>query len=465
MSILFAGAATFEAEVPVVILGGGACGLVAALAARDAGAAPLILEQSAICHGSSGMSLGALCAAGTADQRDHGVEDDAQIFLADIMAKTKGGADPVAARLVAERSGAVVDWLSDTHDVVFSFDAGWRPAFGHTRARLHATPERTGADMMARLTAACDRAGVDVLTQARVTDLFVDGDGRVAGVRVGRPDGTSEDIGARALVLATSGFGGAPELIARHIPAMREARYFGWEGNRGDGMAWGLALGGATRDMDAYQGLGLLAEPQGLDVNPKFLIQGGVQVNALGERFSDELDDVSGQGARVIAQPGGVSWLVYDDRIHDACADLHQYRELLGLNARRSGDTVEALAAAIGVPADALARTLDAVAQATTRSHSDAFGRRFDTPRLTAPFHALRVGGALFHTQGGLAIDAEARVVRADGSPLPNLFAGGGAAVGISGGGPSGYLPGAGLASAVTMGAVAGRTAARYACD
>lgn len=463
MSILSADAASFEADVPVVVVGGGACGLVAALAARDAGAAPLVLEQSATCHGSSGMSLGALCAAGTAEQRRHGVEDGAQVFLADILAKTRGGADPVAARLVAERSGPVVDWLADAHDVVFGFDTGWRPAFGHTRARLHATPERTGADMMARLTAACDRADVDVLTQARATDLFVDGGGRVAGVRVGRPDGTSEDIGARALVLATCGFGGAPELIARHIPAMREARYFGWEGNRGDGVAWGLALGGATRDMDAYQGLGLLAEPQGLDVNPKFLIQGGVQVNALGERFSDELDDVSGQGARVIAQPGGVSWLVYDERIHDACADLRQYRELLGLNARRSGDTLKALAGIIGVPADALERTLDAMAQATVRGVPDAFGRRFDTPPLAPPFHALRVGGALFHTQGGLAIDAEARVVRADGSPLPNLFAGGGAAVGISGGGPSGYLPGAGLASAVTMGAAAGRGAALFA--
>lgn len=460
MSVLPADAAKFESEVPVAIVGGGACGLVAALAAREAGGSPLVLEQAPSCHGSSGMSLGALCAAGTAEQRRHGVEDDAEAFLSDILAKTQGRAHPVAARVVAERSGPVVDWLADAHDVVFGFDAGWRPAFGHTRARLHATPERTGADMMARLGAACDRADVDVLTDARVTHLFAGDGGRVAGVRIRRPDQSTEDVGCRALVLATCGFGGAPEMIARHIPSMREARYFGWEGNRGDGVAWGRTLGAAALDMDAYQGLGLVAEPQGLDVNPKFLLQGGVQVNALGERFSDELDDVSGQGARVIAQPGGVSWLVYDERVHQACADLQQYRVLLDLNARRSGDTIEALAGAMGVPAEALARTLEAVAQATARGVVDAFGRRFDTPRLAAPFHALRVGGALFHTQGGLAVDGEARVVRADGSPLPNLFAGGGAAVGISGRGPSGYLPGAGLAAAVALGEMAGRAAA-----
>ena len=339
VSILSADTARFGADVPVAIVGGGACGLVAALAS-EAGAAPLVLEQSATCHGSSGMSLGALCAAGTAEQRRHGVEDDAQALLGDILAKTGGGADPVAARLVAERSGPVVDWLADAHDVVFGLDAGWRPAFGHSRARLHATPERTGADMMARLAGACDRAGMDVLTEARVVDLFVDDDGRVASVRVARPDGTREDVGARTLVLATCGFGGSPELIAEHIPAMREARYVGWEGNQGDGVAWGRALGAATRDMNAYQGLGLLAEPQGLDVNPKFLLQGGVQVNSLGERFSDELDDVSGQGARVIAQPGAVSWLVYDERIHHACADLRQYRDRLALEgaAERRGD-------------------------------------------------------------------------------------------------------------------------------
>ncbi len=460
MSILPTDAARFEAEAPVLIVGGGACGLTAALAARDAGASPVVLEQAPTCHGSSGMSLGALCAAGTAEQRRHGVEDDAEAFLADIVAKTRGEADPVAARVVATRSGPVVDWLAERHDVAFRFDADWRPAFGHTRSRLHATPERTGADMMARLVAACDRAGVDVLTDARVTALFAGADGLVSGVRIARPDGGEEDVACDALVLATCGFGGNAEMIASRIPAMREARYFGWEGNRGDGIAWGEALGGALADMDAYQGLGLLAEPQGLDVNPKFLIQGGVQVNALGMRFSDELDDVSGQGARVIAQPGGISWVVYDQRIHEACADLHQYRALLALNARRSGDTVEALAAAIAVPGDALGRTLEAVEDSARRGVADAWGRRFAGPPLAPPFHALRVSGALFHTQGGLRVDETARVLRADGSRLPNLYAGGGAAVGISGHGPSGYLPGAGLAAAVTLGAVAGGAAA-----
>ena len=132
----------------------------------------------------------------------------------------------------------------------------------------------------------------------------------VRGVRLRRPDGSAEKIGCPALVLATCGFGGNAQMVARCVPGMVEGRYFGWEANLGAGIAWGEALGG------------LLADPQGVDVNPKLLIEGGVQVNALGERFSDELDDVSGQGARVIAQPCGYAWVIYDERIHRACADL-----------------------------------------------------------------------------------------------------------------------------------------------
>ena len=463
MGVLTAEHHSFDVEVPVLIAGGGACGLVAGLAARDAGVSPLVIEQAASCLGSSSMSLGALCAAGTREQRRHGVEDDAQTFLSDIMAKTRGQADAHLAGLVAAECGPAVDWLAEAHDVAFLFDAGWRPAFGHTRARLHATPERSGADMMSRLVAACSRADVDILNSAKITDLLATPDGRVSGVRLHRPDGGEEDIGCQALVLATCGFGANPQMIARHIPSMREARYFGWDANTGDGIVWGQALGGAVADMDAYQGLGLLAEPQGLDVNPKLLIEGGVQLNARGERFSDELDDVSGQGARVIAQPGGFSWVVYDERIHQACAELPQYRALLELNARRTALTPAALAELTGMPADALAKTLDAVANAVRGGTADAFGRRFDRPPLQPPYHALKVTGALFHTQGGLVVDGAARVVREDGSALPNLFAGGGAARGVSGRGPSGYLPGAGLCSAVTLGRIAGRAAAALA--
>jgi fumarate reductase flavoprotein subunit len=409
------------------------------------------------------MSLGALCAAGTSEQKHNSIDDDAETFLADIMHKTGGTADPVIARTVAENSGPVLDWLASRHDVVFELDMGWRPAFGHTRQRLHAVTERTGHDMMARLLNACEHARIDIMTEAQVTDLFATPEGLVTGVRVKRPDGSLEEIGCKTLVLATSGFGGNRDMIARHIPDMQDARYFGWEANQGDAIVWGQALGGAVSDMDAYQGLGLLAEPQGIDVNPKLLIEGGFQINSDGVRFSHELDDVSGQGARVIRQPGGIGWVIYDQRIHEIAKGFPQYQALMALNAAKTADTAQELANLMGIDTDRFEQTLGAVRALQDAGGIDEFGRRFEAPSLGGPYYALKVTGALFHTQGGLEIDATARVRRADGSLLCNLFAGGGAARGISGKGPSGYLPGAGLCSAVTLGFVAGQSAARLA--
>lgn len=452
--ILCASAAEFEVTVPVVIAGGGACGLVAALAAHEAGAEVVVLERDPLPRGSTSMSLGALCAVGTRDQARHGVADTADIFVADVMAKTGNQADAELARAVAQLSGEAVDWLAERHGIVFELDTGWAPAFGHSVMRMHVGPGRSGTDLMDHLLAACDRAGIAILTDACLTALFADGR-RVAGVRYVRPDGTTEDIGCDALILATCGFGGNPDMIARHIPDMATARYFGWEGNRGAGIRLGAALGGALADMDAYQGLGLLAEPAGIDLNPRFLIEGGIQVNRHGHRFSHELLDVSGQGARVIAQPGGVAWVIYDERIHRSCFDLPQYVALRAAGGVISADTLDDLAARAGIDAAGLGQTFADIRPGVP----DRWGRTFATPMLQAPFHAVKVAGALFHTQGGLAVDGQARVLDAAGVPLPNLFAGGGAARGISGRGPSGYLPGAGLCTAIALGFAAGRSA------
>ena len=458
MTLLAADQADFPLHMPVIVAGGGACGLVAALAAHDAGAEVVVIERDPVPRGSTSMSLGAVCASGTADQRRLGVDDDADRFAADVMEKTRGTADPALAHAVGQLSGEAIDWLREAHGVELALDPNWPPAFGHSRMRMHVSPGRSGADLMDRLIAACDRAGIPIVTSATLESLFVDGK-RVTGVRYARPDGSREDIGCGALILATCGFGGNHAMIAKHIPAMREARYFGWEGNQGDGILLGEAMGAALADMDAYQGLGLLAEPAGIDLNPRFLIEGGVQVNRLGQRFSNELDDVSGQGARVIAQPGGTAWVIYDERIHRSCFDLPQYIALREVGGVQSADSLDALAARAGIDAAGLAETLAAIPQGGV----DAWGRRFDTPPLAPPFHAVRVSGALFHTQGGLAIDTSGRVLDEEGQPFPNLFAGGGAARGISGRGPSGYLPGAGLSSAIALGLACGRTAATLA--
>ncbi len=123
-------------------------------------------------------------------------------------------------------------------------------------------------------------------------------------------------------------------------------------------------------------------------------------------------------------------------------------------------ETAAELAAALGLPARALDETLAEYRAAAEDRRPDPFGRR-DCRRLEPPLHGVRVTGALFHTQGGLVVDAAARVLRADGTPVPNLYAGGGTAAGLSGHGPGGYFSGNGLLTALGYGMLAGRDAAR----
>lgn len=107
----------------------------------------------------------------------------------------------------------------------------------------------------------------------------------------------------------------------------------------------------------------------------------------------------------------------------------------------------------MGIPADRLRAEITSIPAERT----DQFGRSFGNKPLTPPYCGVRVTGALFHTQGGLCVNENAQVLRTDGTTINNLFAGGGAACGVSGKGDSGYLSGNGLLSAVVLGWIAGK--------
>ena len=454
----------FDHVVSVLIVGGGACGCVAALAARDAGAEVLLVEQDARPMGSTGMSQGLFCAAGTRAQAALGIDDDGATFLADIMTKTRGQTDPVIARTLAYESGPTADWLIDTHGLPWDVDTGFRPAYGNSRLRVHGWRGHGGVDMVALLHQKLAEAGVDVLLQARLVDVFADDDGRVSGVAFERPDGGIEQVGCDTLILASGGFAANHAMVAQFMPEMTAARNNGHEGSQGIAMTLAPKLGGALADMGAYQGYAMLTEPQGITVPPGLLVEGGMIVNVTGHRFTDETADIAGMVHPVMAQPGDHCWVIFDAGIEDRCAYIPETKALIELNAAKSASSVAALAHAIGADERALAAALDEAAAAQKAGVRDALGRAWgeDMPPVP-PFRALKVIGAIYHTQVGLQIDGEARVLREDGSPLPNVFAGGGAARSVSGPSSWGYLPAMGLCTAVTLGRIAGETAAQQA--
>jgi fumarate reductase flavoprotein subunit len=249
-----------------------------------------------------------------------------------------------------------------------------------------------------------------------------------------------------ALVLACSGFGGNKEMVARYLPEISSALYFGHAGNQGDAVRWGSALGAKVADMTAYQGHGSVATPHGILITWALMTEGGIQVNENGERFSNEHLGYSEQCLPVLEQPGRVAWCIYDRRLHLLGMTFPDYREAQAAGAVKPAPRLPKLDA-----------TLAQVARFAQGEEKDPFGRDFTSkPKLEPPYYGIKVTGALFHTQGGLVIDETARVL-----PLPNVFAGGGAARGLSGAHVWGYLSGNGLLAAVGLGAIAGAEAAK----
>jgi fumarate reductase flavoprotein subunit len=461
MSILPATGVSFAIEVPVAIVGAGAAGMTAALAARDAGADVLMLERDPVAQGSTALSSALIPAAGTKVQRAKGIADDCDLFATDIQHKARHEADKHLVDLLARESGPTIDWLAEKHGIPFTLVEGFLYP-GHSVLRMHGTPRRTGAELMAYLSEAATRAGAELVTQAQVDALYADPDGGIMGLRVRRPDGTTERIGCAALVLACSGFGGNPELVRRYIPEMADALYFGHAGNKGDAVTWGTALGAAVRDMGAYQGHGSVATPHNILITWALMMEGGIQVNAAGKRFSNEHQGYSEQSVAVLAQPGRVAFNVYDHRRHELAMQFEDYRNAVAAGAVKSAVTPAQLAALLGLPPNALTATLEDTEAFATGEAEDKFGRDFTgSPPLAPPYFGVKVTGALFHTQGGLVVDARARVCRPDGTALPNLFAAGGAACGVSGPAVWGYLSGNGLLSAVVLGRLAGEAAAK----
>ena len=458
--VLPAAGVVFDAAVSVAVVGGGAAGACAALAAAEAGAEVVILERDALPRGSTALSAGLVPAAGTRFQQGCGIADDADGFAADIQRKAGGAADPAIVALVSRQAGPTIEWLADRHGLPFSvvddFDYP-----GHSARRMHGLPSRSGAELIDRLQRAVEAAGVPVMTGATVDVLYADPDGRIRGIGYGRPDGTRETLATDAVVLACNGYGGDTALVRQHIPEMDGALYFGHPGNRGDAVRWGEALGASLRFMSGYQGHGSVAHPHGILITWAVIMEGGIQVDATGRRFSDETHGYSEQAAVVLREAGGVAFDIFDARIAGIARQFEDFRTAEVCGAVVTADDVAGLAAVLHLPTEALRETLDAVAAMKADGSTDRFGRRFaGAPALVPPYCGVRVTGALFHTQGGLAVDTQARVLRADGSPLPNLFAAGGAAAGVSGSTAAGYLSGNGLLTATVLGRIAGAAAA-----
>ena len=449
----------FSFETDVIVIGGGGCGLTAAIAAGQFDLEVLVLEKQERPLSNTARSGGMIPAAGTRLQREAGIEEGPEDFVTDILRKNNNSSDPGMTLHMATISKDLVDWLIDDVGInlVFSDDFKYP---GHSQYRMHVPPNRTGAALHEDLRKAAEKLpSVELVTDSPAVGLITDAQGAVEGVLVQRGE-VQERVRAKKIILACNGFAGNPEMIEEYCPEISGAAYFGGEGNTGEGILWGTSLGAETAYMDAFQSHASVAVPSNILITYAIIMEGGIQVNGDGNRFGDETVDYSKFALEVLKQPDGLVWDIYDERLHQLALKFEDYRGAIEVEAVRTAKSLDELANEINVDATNLTKTFEDYQLSAQSNSQDSFGRA-DCRQLEAPFYAVQVTGALFHTQGGLKVNKVGRVLKKDGSQISNLYAGGGVAAGISGHGAGGYLSGNGLLTALGYGMLAGKDAAR----
>lgn len=443
-------------DASLVVVGAGACGMVAALAAAKRGARVLVLEKGNEPAGNTARSTGLIPASGTRFQREAGILDDSPELMAeDIFRKNGYESDPGITKLLCEQSGPLVEWLVDEAgcEMVCYTDFLYP---GQSRHRMHGPKQGYGSELVRQLENAIREVPRIELFMDTTVEGLLSEDGRVTGIVTS--DG---EIRADAVVLALNGFGGDREMVERYLGSEAAAAlYYGSPNNTGEGIRWGMALGAATAHMGSYQGHASVAFPDGPLVTWGVVVNGAILVNREGRRFGSEIVGYSEYAGAVMAQPGGEAWEIFDAEVYEASLGT-RFDEVVEAGKVVSSETLEGLAVTFGLPTDALAKTIEETNRSARGEAQDPFGRDdFLGGSREPPFYGIHVRGALFHTQGGLRVDTRARVLSPDGTHVPGLYAGGGTAVGVSGSGYEGYSSGNGLLAAAVLGKVAGEAAA-----
>jgi succinate dehydrogenase/fumarate reductase flavoprotein subunit len=476
-------------DVDVVVIGFGIAGGCAAVSAAAAGAKVLVLEKAAAAGGTSAMAGGHFyLGGGTAVQQATGHDDSADEMYSYLVAVSP---DPDHEKIRAYCDGSVehFDWLEDLgfqfersfypgkivvppgteglsytgNEKVYPFTEKAKPA-----PRGHSVPvpgELGGAAMVIDLLVKrADELGVDIRYESGATNLVAERgspEDRVVGVRWKHFTETGA-VKAKAVIIAAGGFAMNPEMVAEHTPALGQKRrtkhhgvvepyILGNPNDDGLGIRMGVSAGGVAKNLDELF-ITAAAYP------PEILLT-GIIVNKDGKRFVTEDSYHSRTSAFVLEQPDQIAYLIVDEE-HMQMPEMPLIRFIDGW------ETVEEMAAALGIPEGNLVETLDRYNEHAAQGEDPDFHKQPDyvAPQTKGPWAAfdMSLGRAMYSgfTMGGLAVTIDGQALREDGRVIPGLYAAGACASNIAQDG-KGYSSGTQLGEGSFFGRRAGTHAAR----
>lgn len=447
-------AAYGDTSCDIVIIGAGGAGLAAATEAASKGAKTIVLEKMGIAGGNTNSATGGLNASETSVQKKLGIEDSNEQFFQDTMKGGHNKNNPELVHTMTEKSAETVDWLislgADLSDV--------GKMAGSTNRRTH-RPQggaAVGTHLVSVLEEAAKKAGAEIRYGSKVTDV-IEKNGKACGVTVSS-HGSSYTVSAKAVIIATGGFGANPEMVVSYKSSLSGFGTTNHKGATGDAFAWIQKFGGELVQMDEIQTHPTVIPGNGTMITEAVRGNGAIIVNRDGKRFCPEMATRDVMSKAILEQDGKTAFLVFDQ---DVRASLKAIEGYVKSGLLTQAESLAELAQKLGIPEAAFEKTMADYAEAQ-KSGNDPLGRKaseMPRPLTTPPFYAVEIGPAIHHTMGGIAISTEAQVLTSEGTPVPGLFAAGEVTGGIHGGN---RLGGNAVADICIFGKIAADSALSY---